>query len=412
LQFSRVLKVKMAMKRFTAALIALLAARLMGAPPPQLIREIDLNQIVPVRPGYMPITTYAFSPDEKWLAITLAVRPVDPRDLQRNSGQPGSDRVLLVPVSGPAELRMQIDPGLSPLGNPGWSPNSDAFFVRGFAENPGNPLKDGILKLWNLQGAELLNRDGPGGSLLNIYAHLVLYGLQPQAAVLGAYMGGVFGFLDPDHLLAHRLPAKGTPAALETVDLHGQVVDTWTVPKDWTIVDISPDGRRLAVVPEFKTLVVDYPSMKVVLKKDSQYTGASFTEGGRTLCSVGSATIGPDPLATYTQCWDVDTGKKIAQFGDFLGGAPAAASSHGSRLVLTHTALLPKRTTALVYFQAERVVWDFRSGTEVAAWIAPQTSPLGSMHGIRYYPAPVAISSNGRYVAEAEGALLRIYELP
>jgi hypothetical protein len=34
------------------------------------------------------------------------------------------------------------------------------------------------------------------------------------------------------------------------------------------------------------------------------------------------------------------------------------------------------------------------------------------MHGIRYYPVPVAISSNGRYVAEADGTLLLIYELP
>jgi hypothetical protein len=126
----------------------------------------------------------------------------------------------------------------------------------------------------------------------------------------------------------------------------------------------------------------------------------------------GSVAIRPDPYAVYTKCWDVDIGKKIAQFGNFLGGAPAAASANGSRLVLTHTALLPKRSTALVYFQAEHVVWDFRSGTEAAAWIAPQTSPMGSTHGIQYYPVPVAISSNGRFVAEADGTLLRIYELP
>jgi hypothetical protein len=127
-----------------------------AAPAPKLVREIDLNQILPVRPGYTPITTYAFSPDEKWLAVTLAVRP-DPRSLRQNSGQSGSNRVLVVPVNGPAELRMQIDPGLSPLGMPVRSPNSDAFFVQGLAVNTGNPHTGGILKLWNLQGTELLN---------------------------------------------------------------------------------------------------------------------------------------------------------------------------------------------------------------------------------------------------------------
>jgi hypothetical protein len=109
---------------------------------------------------------------------------------------------------------------------------------------------------------------------MSLSAYALLYGLEPQPAALGAYMGGVFGFLDPEHLLAHRLPAKGTSAAFETVDLHGQVLDTWTVPKHWTIVDISPDKRRLAVVPDehfSKTLVVDYPSMNVVLKKGNPY---------------------------------------------------------------------------------------------------------------------------------------------
>jgi hypothetical protein len=140
---------------------------------------------------------------------------------------------------------------------------------------------------------------------MSLSAYALLYGLEPQPAALGAYMGGVFGFLDPEHLLAHRLPAKGTSAAFETVDLHGQVLDTWTVPKHWTIVDISPDKRRLAVVPDehfSKTLVVDYPSMNVVLKKGNPYGGGSgsswqfLTEAGRTLCSV--EVLPSDPTRT------------------------------------------------------------------------------------------------------------------
>jgi hypothetical protein len=54
--------------KLTAAITILLAVQLVAAPPPKLVREIDLNQILPASPGCMPITTYAFSPDEKWLA--------------------------------------------------------------------------------------------------------------------------------------------------------------------------------------------------------------------------------------------------------------------------------------------------------------------------------------------------------
>jgi hypothetical protein len=104
--------------KLTAAITILLAVQLVAAPPPKLVREIDLNQILPASPGCMPITTYAFSPDEKWLAVTLAVRPVDAHERYRQSGQ-GSNRVLVIPVKGPAEPRMQIDPDLSPLGKPG-----------------------------------------------------------------------------------------------------------------------------------------------------------------------------------------------------------------------------------------------------------------------------------------------------
>jgi hypothetical protein len=60
------------------------------------------------------------------------------------------------------------------------------------------------------------------------------------------------------------------------------------------------------------------------------------------------------------------------------------------------------RTGALVFPRSERVVWDFCSGIEVAAWEVPQIAWTGH----------VAISSTGRYVAETAGALLRIYHLP
>ena len=109
---------------------------------------------------------------------------------------------------------------------------------------------------------------------------------------------------------------------------------------------------------------------------------------------------------TITECWRRRTsGRKIAQFDGFRGGAPAAASSYGSRLVLTRDIAFPRRGDALVFPRAKRVVWDFRSG-EIAAWEVPQIAYVSNILD------HVAISSSGRYVAETVGDLLRIYALP
>jgi hypothetical protein len=380
-----------------AVLIAMFAAQLVSAPPPKLIREIDLSQIISGLPGYMPGTTFAFSPDEKWFAVTFSAYPVGPHG-RGIIAHAGSSKVLLIPVNGPADQQVQIDPGLGIWGPPRWSPNSDSFFAVGSTPNTQNRLAGGTLKVWNFRGEELSHSDGP---------------FRMDFALSGA----TFGFVDSEHLLV-REDSTRKSHGFKILDLHGQFVNTWTAPKQWKVVDISPDRHLLAVSDErtFKTLVVDYPSKKVILSKDNPYQPLDiepyqaaenrvsrelFTEGGRTLCSVGSVEFQPARKDTFTECWDVDSGKKIAQFGGFLGGAPAAASSHGSRLVLTNGILLrSKKSGAIFESYGQHVVWDFRSGDEVAAW--------GNISG----PAPIAISSSGRYVAEANGVLLRIYELP
>jgi hypothetical protein len=59
------------------------------------------------------------------------------------------------------------------------------------------------------------------------------------------------------------------------------------------------------------------------------------------------------------------------------------------------------------------VVWDFRSGIEVAAW-EPGTQTVETARDFQRIvrPAPAAISSTGRYIAEGTEGILRIYELP
>jgi hypothetical protein len=135
-----------------------------------------------------------------------------------------------------------------------------------------------------------------------------------------------------------------------------------------------------------KTLIVDYATGKVVqsVKNQNQTTttGSSgpcngdsicrlntfaapqvyFAENGKSLCEAARV----DAFKNHPVCRDVDTGKTIAEFRSVDGGAPASASTRGSRMVLSK------------YF-GKSVVWDFRSGTEVAAWgpSTRQTAWLG-----------------------------------
>lgn len=393
--------------KYTAAMIVLLAAPLVSAPAPKVIREIDLNQVIPARPDFAPFAIVAFSPDENWVALAVGAHQIEHYKPGGNI-DPGHSTLLLVPLNGTADKPVQIDPGLQPTANLAWSPDSATVLVEGFARNPGNPpslLPDGIAELWNLRGEEVLRL------------------LRTPAPLVDGPPGGIFGFVDSKHLLARRIPVKGMPSAFETTDLQGQVVDTWTVPKHWTVADISPERGLLAILTDqaSKTLVVDSASKKVILSKANpsgnlgygfplQASGGSwqyFTERGKTLCSVGSVGKGNPQFDTTTECWAVDSGSKIARFDGFPGGAPAAASSDGSRLVLTHELAFPiKGDEALVFSRGKRVVWDFRSGAEIAAWEVPQTADPS------HIADRVAISASGRYVAETRGALLRIYELP
>jgi WD40 repeat protein len=393
--------------RLTTAVIGFFAAQLAwSAPPPRtappalppkLLREINLNQIIHERGGVLPSThsvrTVIFSPDENWIAVAVG------RHRREGKFKPGDVRyeshLLILPLQESAGHPAQVDPGiLLGEGSLAWSPRSDALVVQG--------MVNGGAQLYNVRGDQLWKRDHPGKQVL----------LEPW----------IVGFIDPGHLLAHHVPARGDPDGFDTLDLDGQVVDTWTASKQWRGASIDSGRHLLAVFSDYaqsKLLVIDYPSKKVLqinsgstwLYRDggrSALATAYFAESGKTICTVGS----PESHDTQAQCWDVDSGQKIAEYERFLGGAPAAASSHGPRLVLTQSWVLGNNRSGRETFSGGRVVWDFRSDAEVAAWNpAVQSVENGNVRDIAQ-PAPVAISSTGRYVAEGADGILRIYELP
>jgi hypothetical protein len=166
--------------------------------------------------------------------------------------------------------------------------------------------------------------------------------------------------------------------------------------------------------PQTKTFVLDYQTKAIVQpwSEGGPFWDQSFAEGGKSVCAVGGYGRG----SLHAQCWDVASGKRIAEFNGFTGGQPAAVSTRGSRVVLTHIRFFRGITEEFdMKSYKNRVVWDFRTGKEVVAW-APQTqvSETGSSHQLENPTewAPFAISPTGRYLAEGGNGVLRIYSLP
>ena len=158
---------------------------------------------------------------------------------------------------------------------------------------------------------------------------------------------------------------------------------------------------------------MDYPTKSIVQDwpEEGPFLEPHFAEGGRTLCSVGSYGRG----ARAAQCFDIESGNKIAEFSGFKGGIPGAVSTKGSRIVLTRIRFFPSLDgESDMRSYKDRIVWDFRSDKQVAEWV-PRTqsfeAPGWRQDGEQRW-GPNAISPAGHYLAEGANGVLRIYELP
>ncbi len=372
-----------------------------GAPPtvPQsnLIYTYSTSNdqaLPPLPPGFVRTLSFTFSPDEQWVAILVGARATSPH----KPGVPIGSTLLLVPVPASASQTVRIDPGMPLRGTPLWSPDSQAVAVQGMPlTEAGALLEAGVPKVYNLQGRQLWTR--------------------PAA-------GAILGFLAPGRLLAYRLTKKGNLAGFDTVDIAADAVIPWIAEPHGRLAALDAAHHRVAVFAdtgESRTVILDYPSGRILqslknhtvtLSNDGGNYGGGypfqyFAENGRTLCT--SETVGT--FQTHPQCTDIDSGEPVAEFRRFQGGAPAAASTGGSRMVLSDLTWLPDRSGA--YSFRGRVVWDFRTNSEVAAWgpPAPHVAWLGIPASITPI-MPVAISATGAYVAESFGSGLRVYRIP
>jgi hypothetical protein len=138
----------------------------------------------------------------------------------------------------------------------------------------------------------------------------------------------------------------------------------------------------------------------------------NFADGDRAVCETGPAEQpGPIPV----RCWDIDTGKLISETATIHGGLPASTAAQSGRMVASDYRYVPIRFTEdHKEILKRRVVWDFRTGKELASW-HPDSQSYED-RGIRppmqiREPFKFAMSPDGQYVLEGGNGILRLYRI-
>ena len=134
-----------------------------------------------------------------------------------------------------------------------------------------------------------------------------------------------------------------------------------------------------------------------------------FGDNGRVICDARTVEArGKMPV----RCWDVDTGRLIAEAATISGGAPIAVAARATRAIASdyHHAGIPF-TDSFKEVLKRRTVWDFKTNQEVASW-KPDLQPYDiGMEPVTESWFAFSISADGLYVAEGGNGILRLYKI-
>jgi hypothetical protein len=205
----------------------------------------------------------------------------------------------------------------------------------------------------------------------------------------------------------------------------------WKFSNDWILNDISMErsllcvsqplhwGARELVAAETariaglsnEILVVDPFTGKILQRwPPSVIQGdVKFGDSGRVICGARTVEAG-GRLAL--RCWDIDSGRQIAEAATINGGAPIAAATRASRAVASdfRRSGIPF-TDSFKEVLRRRAVWDFKTGRELAFW-KPELQPYDiGLEPVGREWSAFAISADGQYLAEGGNGILRFYKI-
>lgn len=382
-----------------AILVALSVSALNAADPLPKVWEISLRDHVAAW-GQPPlkdldVLSLSFSPDGGRLAVSFGNR------YRLDSATAGTSTTYLavLPVEHPettlfwAELTQTGEPIGSLSAQLLWAPDGNSLVCQNV-----------LIRL-------------PGGERCRVRDWM------PDNVGLGWFGGflsaGRAVFSIPNPSLAH-----GQSVTFATIDSHCRIVERWHSKRFLFIDGVSPDGRLLTLVePSRKFLLMEFASKKEIklsVPRGREVSASPvFFGGGKLVCAViqragmmyrtrvvpWGPSLQPAEPEARIMCWNTQTWKRVFESKHVWKGKGNVVATGIPRVLLAGGSRF-----AMVDRAQQRWVWDYETDRVIASWMSqnedgtPVRTPIAVL--------PVAISPDGRFIADAGAGSVRLYRLP
>ncbi len=344
-------------------------------PGPELVWSIDLNSRLAEPSGVMQgvhnASAVGFSADEDWVAVSLGAHLANSRSTQH---------LVVVRRASPSDVRQfdfESQPGVERLA---WSSNGSAIALQTIP-----PL---ILRIADGTFCEI-----PDGRY--------------QYHRLGGSVDGVFVFFTDHEVEGLRyVSSRISLYDSECHRIREDVVRPWV-----RALDVADSARPLIAIAfdQGGGSVLDARTKSVIASIPAQVhlEEVRFVDGGRTLCGTTVSNSGPP------WCLDVGAEKVYPRPKMALGRSLSTAASGTSLLAADIKYSRSFFTENETWAPRKIVTLDYRTGKILASW--DPSFQRKNRFGLDIGRATIysfAISTSGRYAAEAGDGKLNLYRLP
>jgi hypothetical protein len=398
-----------------------LLMRAATTPEPKLVSELRLSSVAPGDTDKVKSARVtkglAYSPDGKWIAVMAGGAGVCRKD---------NDVLFLVPASGNLDGVKRIGlnhctelDGWNQAARPiEWSPDSEHIAVSFTSPRDANGEAGHF--------AIVRASDGAQKELSAPDVHPAFFWPDHERS-------GFSGFLDGDRMLMvskskrHEGPGDDFDVTLSICDLNGQKLSERTLLVDFGLALAFGPPAMVYVLPSDQPKpVISDPVTGKVLSKGPRLPGYNpevhFGDAGKIVCT---ATEASDARSNRMICFDIPSGVEILPKPSVRNGTPFELARNSSVLLASDVYCCTNPNVDEPPIRVSRVIWDLRSGKELARMrfqMQSQKSSTGLLSvgggGVEYNVestgvlAPAALSPEGERVAYGCNDLLRIYQIP
>jgi WD40 repeat protein len=323
----------------------------------------------------------AFSPDETKLAIGFG-QHWDPTKKQPRGSSRG--HVVIAPLEKPKDSRV-LEVGESHWAgwSIGWAPSGSWLIVH---ERP--PI--------------LLRPDGQKGCSL------------PEERTFAGFLSGDrMVFLDDQRIGGDKSIELLGPDCVPVGTGPGPFREVATCPRLDLVLSEHLDGESASV----KVRDTNQWSAKQSWEwpNSSILPGLRFADSCRAVCT---GTEGKSK-GTSLACWDIGTGQKVNGNPSVVLDIASIASTGGELVAMTDHKIIDHEGKIWVYLDMDgtylrpkrQVVWNLRTGKEVASWHAQIQKFEINPGEIREQQFLLALSPSGKYLAEGGSGSVTLYRL-